>query len=478
MAKVKDQSIPTDQFEETLDPPIDFKDQYRRALSEGIDHPKLPAGWEMVTFSKKESRPAQRSDWKYFDKPASKKNRDTFKDCAKCWASQYHFDFEVNDCHSAGSRHYFAPWTWIPGARNTAYNKHMQDCLNYEVANPGIPFPPCHDIKIYPSAIYYCPMDEITFDIGWARFPVTFWADVGTCGPGFLWTAPETWAGCPSKVMVYFLDSEGRKGCYELIRKTQDECCCAMGLPVVITYTTPAMQCGQQQVLSIDPDFPGCPPYSWFLDGGGSLNTTEGDTVIYTAPASNPGCSLNPHISVEDSCGTVCAIHLAVNCNTADADAFVVWEDAVTYYAANCGVYCGYGNGPFYKHIFKAYVYHCNGTLHRTKTNAMYLTASISSPISSSNQTVCNFGGGGYIYTLATTGWHLATSPIIGGNCGCLDPGYQGCGTWYLNALGNGAHPSGTVTAIPGNNDAWDVRTAAQKAAGCCPINPINGLPF
>ncbi|MCJ7805602.1 hypothetical protein MUP46_03070 [Patescibacteria group bacterium] len=314
MAKVKNQSIPTDSFEETLDPPIDFKDQYRRTLSEGIDWPKLPAGVEVVTFSKKESRPAQRSNWKYFKKPKSQKWRDNFFDCKMCWKAQYPFDSDENPCHSAKSRHWFQPWNWISGAKDTYYNEFMKECLDYAAANPGIPFPRCGDIIIFPSAVYFCPKDEITFNIGEVRYPVTLWSDAGTCGPGLMWTAPDTWAACPTSVNVYFEDSEGRKGCYELKRKDITECCCGIPPPLLVSYSTLAMLCGQSQSLIIDPTAFGCPPYSWSLFGGGSLDKEEGVQVVYTAPDTNPSCSLNPVIVVTDNCGTPCVLNLAVNC--------------------------------------------------------------------------------------------------------------------------------------------------------------------
>lgn len=334
MAKVKDQSIPTDQFEETLDPPIDFKDQYRRALGEGIDHPKLPAGEEIVTFSKKESRPAQRSDWKYFKKPKAKEHRRAFQDCAMCWHNQYFFDFQVNPCHSAGSRHYFEDWTWIPGAKNTAYNKFMQDCLNYEAAHPGVPFPRCQDIKIYPSAIYFCPGDEITFTLGNAVYPVTIWAAVGTCGPGLKWTAPPTWGECPSTVEVDFEDSEGRKGCYELIRKPQNECCNCEGAELEIIYTTLVMAFREEQTLSIDPAKQGCPPYVWGLTGPGSLIPSGNNlTALFIAPEENPGCQ-NSVIQLTDGCDLVAEIQIRTSCT---GEKYVYnWVYA---YSSSCGIY-------------------------------------------------------------------------------------------------------------------------------------------
>lgn len=454
MAKVTNQTLPTEGVEETLDPPIEFTKTYRRVLSEGIDHPKLPAGQEIVTFSKKESRPAQRSDNKYFNKPKSSKWRDNFLDCKNCWRSQYPFDSDVNPCHSAGSRHYLTDWDWVAGSSKTAYNKFMQECLDYAAAHPGVPFPRCIDIKIYPSEVYFCAKDEITFSIFNAYYPVTIWADAGTCGPGLKWTAPDTWAAAPSKVKVYFQDSEGRAGCYELIKKSNDECCCEEGRPVVIAYTTPAMQCGQDQTLSIDPNFPGCPPYSWFLDGGGSLNTTEGDQVVYSAPLSNPSCALNPHISVEDSCGTVCAIHLAVNCYTPAGNALSFSQSTPWWCCefANCNIcgWCHLGST-----FFEYWMWNCKSI------QTYYCT------FGPDHYTEPNCGGCGP-YTM------VSCPPNAGEGSGSFPNACCGTGGCYMvHCTICGGGPGGPMCGV-----ANDCRTQAMKDAGCCPINPMNGLPF
>lgn len=253
--------------------------------------------------------------------------------------------------------------------------------------------------------------------------------------------------------------------------------CCDTAAALSLGYTTLVMACsggGSQQTLTAGG---GCAPYEWSLSGGGTLVDNEDGTALYTSPATNAECSSNPTITLTDCCGGSAHIHIAVNCDTADDDAYVVWVDNVTYYTANCGISCGYGNGPIYQHLIDAYVYNCDGTLYRTQANAILFYSPVSSPILTSNQTVCNYGGGN-IYTLATTGWHLATGGVAGGNCGCTDPYYQGCGLWYNNGVSNSAPGSSTATAIPGQNDSWDVRTATQKTAGCCPLNPYTGLPF
>ena len=83
----------------------------------------------------------------------------------------------------------------------------------------------------------------------------------------------------------------------------------------VIGYTTQAMTCLGTQTLTASGGAGG--PYTWVLAaGGGTLNPTVGDSVLYTAPVSNPFCNNNPSIYIIDACGTHSAtLQIAVNCN-------------------------------------------------------------------------------------------------------------------------------------------------------------------
>jgi len=493
MAIVKNQSIPTDHFEENLDPPLEFKDQYRRVLSEGIFWPKLPEDFELVTYSKKDSRPAQRNDSFPGASPDQRDWRGEFDDCIQCWKNQVQTDSDISPCSSAGSKKYLPDWKYIQGAKNTYYNLFMQDCLNWKKEHPNEKPPKCEDLLISPSSLDLCPGETLLISVFNGHSPFDYSADCGsldnpTYPSDFIkfqitFTAPQDTSSCPIPITISFSDSQGRRGCCLVSIKPLSECCCASSPGISLLADTLLMGCNQNQTISVDPEIPGCPPYTWQLSGGGTLTPDEGDpnhgSAVYHSPSSNANCSSNPTIIVTDACGDSAQVHIAVNCSSASGDAYVVWEDVVTWNKANCGPSCYNGNGPLYRHTFNAYIYNCNGILYRTRLNACTFICAISTPISMSNLTICNYGGG-YIYPLSSVGWHLVTGAgTRGANCGCLDPYAQNCGTWLNNAVANAAvPPAGGPTGIPGVGDPWDVRTSAQKLAGCCPLNPITGLPF
>jgi len=455
MAKVKNQDIPTDIFEEELDPPLEFKDQYRRVLSEGIDHPRLEAGEELVTYSKKDSRPAQRSSWKYFKKPKALSNREMWRKCSECWHAQYFFEAGVNDCHSAGSKKYWEDWNWVPGAKNTYYNTFMSECMAYLVANPGKEYPKCQDITLYASEYWYCPNDEITVEQQNGVYPLTIWADCGTTGPGLKWTAPADYGPCPDPTKIYLLDSEGRKGCAEIQKKPWEECCCAINTTLGILYTTLAMQCAEQQTFQVDPANPGCPPYTWELEGGGELSQTTGSSTTYWAPSSNPNCVDNPTITLRDACGKETQLKLAVNCYTEAIEAYRTYitkvGDVLTSWCFN------YPPGCPVVTIRQCFIYFnkylCNGNfISENYVNPWYYCA----PYGTEPITCCE--------------GHLSYN--AGETC-CCTQGNAACPGTLCNC-----RKIGTAPVAPYCGQTEDTRTTLQKELGCCPINPETGLPF
>lgn len=85
--------------------------------------------------------------------------------------------------------------------------------------------------------------------------------------------------------------------------------------PPAIGYTTQQMSTSGTQNLNADGGGGG--PYTWsIIAGGGTLSktvTTNNEMTVYTAPATNAGCSNNPTIQVKDYCGNTATLKIAVN---------------------------------------------------------------------------------------------------------------------------------------------------------------------
>lgn len=87
-------------------------------------------------------------------------------------------------------------------------------------------------------------------------------------------------------------------------------------LTATISYTTLGMQINETQTLTAVPGVLGCGPivYDWVIvSGGGSLNASQGTSVIYTAPASNASCANNATIRLSISGTTMDTIVIAIN---------------------------------------------------------------------------------------------------------------------------------------------------------------------
>lgn len=61
--------------------------------------------------------------------------------------------------------------------------------------------------------------------------------------------------------------------------------------------------------------------YEWVLTGGGSLSASVGNSVTYTAPASNPACANNAVVSLKCDGVVIDACDIAINQYTSDPDA-------------------------------------------------------------------------------------------------------------------------------------------------------------
>jgi len=85
---------------------------------------------------------------------------------------------------------------------------------------------------------------------------------------------------------------------------------------IVIGYTTLQMGVDEEQALSVvgyHPRWAGS-NYTWEIEsGGGTLSESSEYSILYTAPATNPDCDLNPAINLLCLGEIVDTIHIAIN---------------------------------------------------------------------------------------------------------------------------------------------------------------------
>ena len=83
-----------------------------------------------------------------------------------------------------------------------------------------------------------------------------------------------------------------------------------------ISYTTLQMSVDEEQNLSVNVTTPGCgtPTYLWEItSGGGTLSSSSGSSITYTAPSSNAGCTSSPTIKLSCNAVEIDSITIAVN---------------------------------------------------------------------------------------------------------------------------------------------------------------------
>jgi hypothetical protein len=189
------------------------------------------------------------------------------------------------------------------------------------------------------------------------------------------------------------------------------------------------MSCSQQQTFTA---VGGCDPFSWSLSGGGTLNTYTGGEVTYTSPASNPNCTLNPTIEVTDCCGNTAQISLAVNC---------------------------YNDPGMALQIATAHVFKCPGDNHLDCNDNCY------------PDQIC-----------VVRSYQNTTYDCNGNVIAACDTGVGVMDCWYDcesgGPLGCWSNQCGGHSPIADCGTLYDERTVEMKAAGCCPLNPMTGLPY
>jgi len=205
-------------------------------------------------------------------------------------------------------------------------------------------------------------------------------------------------------------------------------------VPLAINYSSLLMSCGGSQNLSASG---GCPPYNWSLYGGGALTPSGGDntSATYVAPSSNPNCANNAMIVLTDSCRNMADIKLAVNCYTGDIVAYRFCDKILCHFY-NC-------NYPLcvFSAIFGKWDYRCDGTLLSTRF----------------------YDGIDRGEFKCYNGTSLLCRTDLG-ECECAGPCHIFNHCWICVN-----HPCGTYK---------DLRTDLMKTQGCCPLDPLTGLPY
>lgn len=461
MAIVKNQDIPQTEVEDKLKPPIELLDTYQRVVTQGIDQKNLAENDEMVYYTPKDSKPSQRDGATPGPTPGQIDTRTKFRECLDCWRLQLKSGKYESDCYSYRGKKYVDGWTYVPGVKNPYYRDWMKDCLLWIRANPGKTFWKCDNLVMSPDPLYWCPSETYDITISGGDPPYTLSCNFGTIISSSQWQAPSDYDEVPCSPYIYAIDTQGRRGCIMCLRRPLQECCCVAHPTLTIAYFTLAMQCGQSQNLGLVQGEEGCPPYQWSISGGGSISSTTGTGTTYTAPDSNPSCSLNPTITVTDGCGHSSAVTLAVNC-------YGQGENALVYHTfVDGGDGSGWGmNIPGCPFVFGHTVYgyyhviRCDGAETQNGQNGGYA--------------ICERPGGSPcdIAHGAKIGQYCLGSFCAGGgacpdNCNCMTIGPT---AW---------HEFFQAQEEPTDCEkTFDLRTPAMIEAGCCPLNPATGLPF
>jgi uncharacterized protein affecting Mg2+/Co2+ transport len=193
-----------------------------------------------------------------------------------------------------------------------------------------------------------------------------------------------------------------------------------------IGYTSLEMFINEQQTLHVDNPTDGV-IYHWDItQGGGTLSSGTGLSVVYTAPAANPNCSLNPIITLSTEFGALCdGVQVAINQNIGgNAYASINLSDYPVPSCANSGTGYWYCSERFYN-------FTCTGT-----PTTYYEFCDTAPSIPWCSQAVYEWGQQQHPH-----------SP------------------WPIDCTGKNTDSSCPTSF----NGPVDVRTEAMKLAGCCP---------
>lgn len=258
---------------------------------------------------------------------------------------------------------------------------------------------------------------------------------------------PEGVPDCVDETLITVTDRCGR------LDRLHVDSCCQGAAPLQLQYTSLIMYCNQKQTFHA---IGGCAPYRWFLSssgGGGTLEVSgSGSEAIYTSPTTNPNCTFNPTIMLIDCCGVSQTIQLAVSCIGQEGLALQIsdymdcgCEDA-TVPGDGCYWHCWWNLGftKCHKINLRNRKYYCDGSLW--------------------DECVCNCN---YTWQCCdSSAWPYQPAPymICSNSCPSLP---TTCTTTQC-----GGHRAGECDIL------YDERTDEMKNLGCCPLNPLTGLPY
>ncbi|MFA5457311.1 MAG: hypothetical protein WC261_06740 [Synergistaceae bacterium] len=250
--------------------------------------------------------------------------------------------------------------------------------------------------------------------------PITVWTLSGvgslseSVGPTTVYTAPSySEAGSDSATITLWCGGAVKD---TLVISVARSCDCLDS----IEYTSLQMYVSQQQTLSASgAQSDEC--YSWQItSGGGSLSAATGKSVVYTAPSSNANCSSNPTITLTCGGANVGSITIAVNQVTDNYAALLV--------NGSCLQGCTGSWRCIYSYDYMQTKYKCSGDVYSGPTKMNICESSVGCD---AVPNVCDY---------------------LKSNCD---------NSAYCKAAG-GCCNTYTVGLV-------DLRTEAQKAAGCCP---------
>jgi hypothetical protein len=179
-----------------------------------------------------------------------------------------------------------------------------------------------------------------------------------------VYTAPEGGPDCETPVTVELW-------CEFVLCDTIDIAIRSCPASAHISFDNAQMQINQTKTLTAIADIPGCgtPEWEWAIaSGDGSLSSDTGDSVVYTAPASNSNCVNNPTITL--SCGGVLKDFCELAVNAVASHSYYAWREIVF---DHCD--CVNPNPPTYWVARGNYTfYFCDGTT-QTGVSSSSITA-------------------------------------------------------------------------------------------------------